>query len=76
MSPTDDAVHRLDVRDLDREPFGPITEALADLPEGDRLVLVNRFEPEPLYDVLERRGFAYETTQAGPEEWRVEITHA
>lgn len=63
----------LDVRPLD-EPFGRIVEALETLPEDGTLTLVNSFEPEPLYEVLEARGFDHEARQVGPEEWRVEIT--
>ena len=65
----------LDVRQVD-EPFGRIVEALEALPEDGMLTLVNAFEPEPLYGVLEARGFDHETRRNGPEEWRVEITHA
>ncbi|MUV58250.1 Uncharacterized conserved protein [Halogeometricum rufum] len=76
-SETSDAETReLDVRETDGEPFGDIVAALDALGDCERLVLVNGFEPVPLYDVLERRGFAYEASQTGPEEWRVEITHA
>jgi uncharacterized protein (DUF2249 family) len=73
---TDGETRELDVRETDGEPFGDIVAALDALGERERLVLVNSFEPVPLYDVLERRGFTYEASQAGPEEWRVEITHA
>lgn len=71
-----DADRELDVREIDGEPFGGITAALDDLPEDESLLLINSFEPVPLYDVLERRGFAYETTEAAPDEWYIEITHA
>ncbi|ELZ32536.1 hypothetical protein C474_06942 [Halogeometricum pallidum JCM 14848] len=66
----------LDVRTMDGEPFGEITTALDALGEDERLVLVNGFEPKPLYGVLERRGFAYEATREAPDEWRVSITRA
>lgn len=66
----------LDVRDIDGEPFGDITDALDALPEGEQLVLVNSFEPAPLYGVLEQRGFTYETTRVADDEWRVTIEHA
>jgi len=65
----------LDVRPLD-EPFGRIVGALETLPEDGTLTLVNSFEPEPLYEVLEARGFDHEARQDGSEEWRVEITRA
>ena len=66
----------LDVREIDGEPFGPIMDALDDLPEGETLELVNSFEPVPLYGVLEGRGFTHETEQVAPDEWHVEIRHA
>lgn len=66
----------LDVRQRDGEPFSDIMAELDALPEGERLVLVNSFEPEPLYAVLDRRGFAYETTKVGDDEWRVVIEPA
>jgi len=56
MSPdADDGTRELDVREIDGEPFDDITAALDSLPVGETLVLVNSSEPEPLYDVLERR---------------------
>jgi len=73
MATTDDR-RRLDVRDAE-EPFGPISEALEELDPDETLVLVNSFEPVPLYDVLDRRGFDHDTTRVGPEEFHVEITH-
>jgi uncharacterized protein (DUF2249 family) len=65
----------LDVRRVE-EPFDRIVEALETLPAGGTLTLNNSLEPEPLYGVLEARGFEHEARQAGPEEWRVEIAHA
>lgn len=74
-SDTTDGDIVVDAREID-QPFGEITTALGDLAEGERLVLINSFEPEPLYDVLERQGFTYETTRAGPDEWRVTVERA
>jgi len=45
-----------------------------DLELGQTLLLVNSFEPVPLYDVLSNRGFDHETTQVSETEWHVEIT--
>ncbi|WP_435129883.1 DUF2249 domain-containing protein [Halobaculum sp. D14] len=75
-SASDSERRELDAREIDGEPFGPIMAALDDLPADGTLVLYNSFEPEPLYGVVERRGFTYETTRCGPEEWKVTITHA
>lgn len=66
----------LDARDVDGEPFSHIVEALEELDETETLVLLNSFEPEPLYDVLDQRGFDHETEQVADDEWRVEIEHA
>jgi uncharacterized protein (DUF2249 family) len=65
---------RLDVREIDGEPFDDIVAALEALSPGETLLLINSFEPEPLYDVLERRGVTYETRNPEPEVWYVEIT--
>ncbi|WP_277552571.1 DUF2249 domain-containing protein [Halobaculum limi] len=70
------STRELDVRDLDEPPFEPITDALSDLGSEEALVIINEFEPEPLYDTLERRGFNHHTAQVGPEEWRVVVTRA
>ncbi|WP_371152532.1 DUF2249 domain-containing protein [Halorubrum ejinorense] len=71
--PFDEADERLDARETDGEPFGDIVAAL----DGEEsLCLVNRFEPEPLYDVSETRGFAYGTANPADDEWYVEITPA
>lgn len=71
-----DADEVLDVREIDGQPFDPIMAALDELSEGETLLLVNSFEPEPLYEVLTERGFEYETEQRGPDHWHVRIEHA
>jgi uncharacterized protein (DUF2249 family) len=37
--------------------------------------LINSFEPEPLYQVLEERGFQHETSSDGSDVWYIEIRH-
>jgi uncharacterized protein (DUF2249 family) len=76
MPPVDDADRTLDAREIDGEPFDDIMAALDDLAADESLLLINSFEPEPLYGVLEERGFEHETTNPVPEEWHVEITRA
>lgn len=71
-----DPDHRLDVRDVEGQPFDVIMSGLEDLSPDETLLLVNSFEPEPLYDVLESKGFIYDTTNPDPERWHVEIRHA
>jgi len=67
---------RLDAREIDGEPFGTIMDALDELDESETLLLVNSFEPKPLYQVLDRRGFDHETEQVAEDEYRVSIRHA
>jgi uncharacterized protein (DUF2249 family) len=63
----------LDVRDRDDPPFPVISDALDDLGPEESLLLVNSFEPEPLYDVLADRGFDHETERVDDDEWHVTI---
>jgi uncharacterized protein (DUF2249 family) len=63
----------LDVRDRDDPPFPVISDALDDLGPDESLLLVNGFEPEPLYEVLADRGFDHETERVDDDEWRVRI---
>ena len=72
----DEGTSELDVRGIDGEPFGEIMDALDSLPDDGTLVLVTSFEPEPLYSVLEQRGYTYDTSRAAENEWRVAITVA
>ena len=52
----------LDVRGLEPpEPLERVLDALADLPAGDRLLLLHRREPFPLYDLLRRMGYGWRT---------------
>jgi uncharacterized protein (DUF2249 family) len=76
MSTDESTTERLDARDIDGEPFDAIMTALADLDADERLLLVNSFEPQPLYSVLEDRGFDHETERVAGDEWHVEISHA
>ncbi len=64
----------LDVREQVRageEPYHRIMQAVGALNGTQVLQLCNVFEPVPLYDVLEQRGFAHWTERRGPEEWWV-----
>lgn len=66
----------LDVRAIDGEPFGIIMKALDGLDEDETLLLVNGFEPEPLYAVLGNRGFDYQAERVADGEWHVAIGRA
>lgn len=72
--PATNADRRLDARDIDGEPFGDIVSELDALEADETFLLINSFEPKPLFEVLSRRGFAYEATEVETDEWHVEIT--
>ncbi len=64
----------LDVRDFHRrgeEPFGAIMEAVGRLGPEDAFVLINSFEPLPLYGVLAGKGFEHSAEQVAPDHWRI-----
>ena len=72
---SDDPDEILDVREIDGPPLFDILNALAALDEGETLLLINDFEPIPLYDVLDERGFEHATEEVADAEWHVEITN-
>ena len=64
----------LDVRgDLrqGRDPFEKIMGAVQTLRPGERLVILNIFEPVPLYDVLGAQGFVHRTEETPEGDWKV-----
>lgn len=66
----------IDVREIDGEPFGDIMGAVQSLGADETLLLINSFEPQPLYSVLEQKGFEHETVQVDSGEWHVLIRSA
>lgn len=63
----------LDVRTIDEPPFSTIDAELESLAPGDDLLLISEFEPQPLYAVLDQRGFKFESEQLDDGEWHVRI---
>ena len=76
VPPTGEPDRTVDARALDGPPFGPIVEALDGLVGDETLLVVNSFEPVPLYDVLDARGFDHETERVADDEWHVVVTPA
>ena len=72
---TETADRTLDVREIDGPPFDDIMAALEALESGERLRLIAPFEPKPLYEVLEARGYTHESDQRD-DVWYVYIEHA
>ena len=64
----------LDVRDdqaKGSDPFERIMGAVAELAPGQDLILINTFEPLPLYKVMEKKGFEHESRQRAAGEWEI-----
>lgn len=64
---------KLDARDIEGEPFEHIMESLNELEDDGCLLLINSFEPKPLYQILESKGYTYESSQIDEDEWHIQI---
>lgn len=67
----------LDVRPMLRsggEPFQAIMQAVQDLRPGQGLKLLATFRPQPLFRVMEGRGFEYEALEIEGGDWEVLFT--
>lgn len=62
----------MDVRETNGELFEDIMAALEDQSGDESFLLINSFESELLYDVLEEHYEEFETANPAPEEWQVE----
>ena len=69
----------LDVRpfhERGEEPFQAIMDAVEALGHEDAFLLVNSFEPIPLFGVMKKMGYSYTADEVGPEEWRILFTRS
>lgn len=67
----------LDVRPLlaaGCEPFQQIMDAVENLAPGQPFRLLAPFKPFPLFQVMERRGFAYTAEHIGDGDWLITFT--
>ncbi|SMC73536.1 DUF2249 domain-containing protein [Rhizobium sp. RU36D] len=67
----------LDVRPILRgggEPFPAIMEAVKSLGPGEGLRLIATFRPDPLFTVMDRRGFVGEANPLGDGDWEVHFS--
>ncbi|APW99066.1 hypothetical protein CHINAEXTREME_15355 [Halobiforma lacisalsi AJ5] len=74
--PTKSVDRTIDVREIDGPPFDDIMSAVGSLEDGERLELLAPFEPEPLYEVLDSRGYTHESDRQDEDLWRVLIEPA
>lgn len=54
-----------------QEPFDKIMAAVEALEPNQELIIINSFEPRPLYSVLGKRGFEHRTEQREDGSWHV-----
>ena len=54
-----------------REPFDRIMAAVSQLEPGDTLLLINSFEPLPLYRVMEQNGFTHWAERTADGVWKM-----
>ena len=54
-----------------REPFEKIMAAVGRLGPGETLLLINSFEPLPLYRVMAQNGFAHRGEQTADGTWKI-----
>lgn len=67
----------LDVREYHRrgeDPFVAIMQTVSRLEPDDVFVLINSFEPHPLYRAMAQKGFDHAAEQLGPEHYRISFT--
>lgn len=72
-----DATVTLDVRPFHargEEPFSAIMAAVDGLGDEQSLLLINSFEPMPLYAVMQRRGFTYSCARKAPDEYHIRFS--
>lgn len=65
---------RLDVRpfhERGEEPYHAIMSAVDSLAPGQEFLLVNSFEPIPLYRVMDKRGYAHQSSEIAADEWHI-----
>ncbi len=61
----------LDVRNLDKDPFDTIVKRAYETGEGDGFVLIQKFLPYPVINMLAEMGFDYKTEKKSDSEFRV-----
>ena len=54
-----------------REPFDKIMAAVSQLEPGDTLLLINSFEPLPLYRVMAQNGFSHWAERTADGAWKI-----
>ncbi len=61
----------LDVRFMDHDPFDTIIKKAYEIADNEGFVLIQRFEPHPMINMLTEMGFEYETVKQSDDEFRI-----
>ncbi len=64
-----DEFHMLDVREMEQDPFDVIMKKAYKTDDGDGFILIQRFEPYPIINMLSEMGFEHETQKKSEEEF-------
>jgi uncharacterized protein (DUF2249 family) len=72
-APVDAEIDAQAIFDRGEEPFGPISQAAQQVPEGAVLRILVGFEPVPLYDALAKLGFSHWTIRLDADRWQVDF---
>lgn len=62
---------QIDVRTMQTDPFDVIIKEAYAIPEGEGFVLIQRFEPYPMINMLAEMGFEHETEYVDKQEIRI-----
>lgn len=60
----------IDARELGDDAFSKIMDLAKTINNGEGFCAIQKFEPVPLYNALERRGFEHFTSKISEEEYR------
>jgi len=61
----------IDAREINHDPFDVIMKKAYEIKEDDGFVLIQRFEPYPIINMLSEMGFKYETVKKSNDEFRI-----
>ncbi len=61
----------LDVRNMEKDPFDAIIKKAYEVEEGEGFVLIQRFEPFPIINMLSELGFEHETKRKNDNEFHI-----
>lgn len=70
------SLHQINVLPIDDvlgDPFPPISLGFKWMQPGEVVLLLHRWEPQPLYDIWQKMGLEWFTRQVSADEWHIYI---